>query len=143
MRGVALASLALLLLCPTAAAAFVTLHAGTNPDGSMYITPKSVQVTKGDKVHLVLVNDDPGTPHDWALLSYGGKDIEVYTEGGATKAVDFTADAAGDFRIVCQVVGHKQRGMEGTFTVRARGLPAPGVPALLALAALFALARRR
>lgn len=137
------ALVALLLLVPVAAAKGVTLHAGTRADGSMYIEPASVAVRQGEVVDLTLVNDDASTPHDWALLSFGDRDIEVYTKGGETKTIRFTADTAGTFRVVCQVVGHKQRGMEGTFVVEEKGIPAPGLAAALVAVALAVALRRR
>lgn len=137
-RGVLLL-VVLVLFAPSAAAASVTIHAGTNADGSLYFSPKTVKVTKSDDVTLTLVNDDSDQPHDWALLSYNGRDIEAYVSAGRSKTVQFEADAIGTFRIVCQIVGHKQRGMEGSFVVASNGIPGfePGVAAgLLAVAAI-------
>lgn len=141
---VALAFLVLILVAPEAAAKGYTIHAGGG-EGPLYFRPGDLDVDEGERVTLTLVNDDPGTPHDWALLGYGGRDIEVYVKGGQTRTINFTASETGEYRIVCQVVGHKQRGMEGTLTVDNK-LLAPGVglaPALVALALLAFGIRRR
>lgn len=125
----------------------MTVHAGTNPDGSMSFTPSNVKAREGDKISLTVVNDDADKPHDWALLSYGGKDIEVYTREGETKTITFTASEAGDFRIVCQIVGHKQAGMVGTFSVaKASIIPSPTLGLFvvaLAATAIMLTKRRR
>lgn len=136
--------LALVVLAPLAQAKSVTIHAGTNADGSLYFKPKNLRADEGERVSLTLVNDDENTPHDWALLEYGGRDIEVYVRGGASRMINFTANEVGTFRIVCQVVGHKQQGMEGSLVVENK-LLVPGMPsaAWVALVALAALAARR
>ena len=138
-----LAAFALILVIPLAEAKDVTVHAGTNADGSLHFRPKDVRVDEGERVRLTLVNDDEDTPHDWALLEYGGRDIEVYVRGGQSRSINFTANEIGTYRIVCQVAGHKQQGMEGSLTVENKLLvPAPSLSvALLALIAV-ALGRR-
>lgn len=143
---VALAALLLLSLAPLAAAkeTTVTIHAGTAADGALYFEPATIRAAEGDRVALTLVNDDPSTPHDWALLAYGGHDIEVYVKGGETRTIHFTAQDPGTFRIVCQVVGHKQRGMEGALVVEDKLLTSNlGLAAsLMAIALALASARR-
>jgi nitrite reductase (NO-forming) len=122
----------------------VTIHAGTRGDGSYYFQPKAITVSQGDDVTLTVVNDDPSTPHDWALLAYDGEDVEDYVTGGETGTIHFRADVPGEFRIVCQVPGHKQAGMEGKLVVQKKGIPDAGlVPVAGALLALAALRRRR
>jgi plastocyanin len=144
MRLVAALLLAV-VLAPLAEARAITIHAGTGADGSLYFRPASIAVEEGERVSLTLVNDDADKPHDWALLDYGGRDVEVYVRGGQSRTVNFTASHVGEFRIVCQVVGHKQQGMEGAFVVEDKLLvpgPAAGV-ALVALGLAAVAARRR
>lgn len=145
MRTLALAALlAPLLLAPPATAADVTIHAGSSADGSLYFRPQKITVDEGERVRLALVNDDADTPHDWALLEYGGRDVEVYVRGGQSRMINFTANEVGEYRIVCQVVGHKQRGMEGTLVVEDKLLvPSPPLLGLLALAGIAILRRGR
>lgn len=136
--------LALVALAPDAQAKDVTIHAGTAQDGSLYFRPSEVRATEGERVQLTLVNDDPSTPHDWVLLSYGGRDVEVYVKGGETRSISFIANETGTFRIICQVVGHKQQGMTGTLVVEPRSfLPLPPALPLAALAAAGLLLSRR
>lgn len=145
MRTLAFVALfALLLVAPTATAKDVTIHAGTSADGSLYFRPVKVTVSEGERVRLTLVNDDAETPHDWALLEYAGRDIEVYVRGGESRMINFTANEVGEYRIVCQVVGHKQRGMEGALVVENKlFVSGPTVLAILALAGMAIAMRRR
>lgn len=147
MQRFLLAMFVLLALVPFAEAAStraITIHAGS--EGSrLYFRPADIKVTQGDSVTLTLINDDASTPHDWALLEYEGRDVEVYVNGGQTKTLPaFTANTPGEHRIVCQVVGHKQQGMVGTFIVEKKALlPVPAVAASLLALGLVAFARRR
>jgi uncharacterized cupredoxin-like copper-binding protein len=143
--ALALATL-LFLLSPSASAASrtVDIEVGSNPDGSMYLRPGNVTVNLGDVVTLRIHNPDR-IFHDVALLDYDGNDIEIEVPGGSTEEKTFTASVAGDFRVICEVRGHKQAGMQGTLhVVEEKGLPIPALaPALaLALAALVAARRR-
>ena len=143
MIRVALSTLALALLAPVAAAD-ATIHLGTRDDGSMYVDPKVVRATQGERVRLSIVNDDRDKPHDWALLQYDGADVEAYVEPGGSVDLQFTATTPGTFRVVCQVVGHKQLGMEGQLVVEKKSaIPlAPALAPALALALAAALWRR-
>lgn len=149
MRAALLPALLLVLLSPEATAASVTVHARAAEDGSLSFVPADVIVRQGDEVTITLVNDDPIQAHDWALLGYAGRDVEAYTLPGETKSVTFTASEAGTFRVVCQVVSHKQSGMQGHLIVQAattpakRDAPLPAAPFALAAGALVALALRR
>lgn len=141
---IARALLLIVLLLPVASAKSVTIHAGTNTDGSLYFKPKELRVDEGERVALTLVNDDENTPHDWALLEYGGRDIEVYVRGGQSRMINFTANEVGEYRIVCQVVGHKQQGMEGKLVVENKLLvPAPGLAMVALVVAIALISRRR
>ena len=143
MRRSALVGLVLVLIAPMASAKGVTIHAGTNADGSLSFSPARITVAEGELVTLTLVNDDENTPHDWALLEYGGRDIEVYVRGGESRMVNFTANEVGEYRIVCQVVGHKQQGMEGTLVVEDKLIvPGPSIGALLFVLMLAIIPRR-
>jgi nitrite reductase (NO-forming) len=109
----------------------------------MYFEPKTLRAVQGERVSITLVNDDQNSPHDWALLAYDGEDIENYVDAGQQRAVSFTATEPGEYRIVCQLVGHKQAGMEGDFIVTKQSTPAAPLAAALVLVALVALAGRR
>jgi uncharacterized cupredoxin-like copper-binding protein len=136
-----LALLALALAAPVAAAD-TTVHLGTRDDGSMYMEPKTVRATQGERVKITVVNDDRDQPHDWALLLYDGEDVEAYVDPGRSVDLTFTATTAGAYRVVCQIVGHKQLGMEGELVVEKKSaIPLPAFAPALAL--LLAAAWRR
>ncbi len=144
-----LAALALVLLLPLAGGASrtVDVEVGTRPDGTMYLTPSNVTVTKGDEVTLRIRNADR-IFHDVALLDYAGEDVEIEVPAGKTETHVFTATEAGTFRMICEVSGHKQKGMFGYLHVvdpEAQKNESPGAAPLLAAAllGLAALATRR
>jgi uncharacterized cupredoxin-like copper-binding protein len=133
-----------------AAARTVDIEAGSNPDGTMYLRPSDITVDLGDVVTLRVHNPDR-IFHDVALLSYDGEDIEIEVPAGKTEERTFTATKTGDFRLVCEVSGHKQKGMQGMLHVvdpaaqKSRTLPGPDAAFALAaaLAACLVLASRR
>ena len=147
---VALALLICLLIMasPTVLAAGRTLdiEVGTDPDGSMYLRPGNVTVDLGDEVTLRIKNPDR-IFHDVALLDYDGNDVEIEVPAGKTETHAFTATVAGDFRLICEVSGHKQKGMFGFLHVvdpHAKEAPGPQLAALaLGLGVLALLTRRR
>lgn len=137
----ALAFLLLLLVVPTvsAAARDIDIEVGTNPDGTMYLTPSNVTVDLGDEVTLRIHNADR-IFHDVALLDYDGNDVEIEVPAGKTETHTFTATVAGDFRLICEVSGHKQKGMFGFLhVVDPEATPGFETVALLVGAALVAL----
>lgn len=137
--------LAILAVPPNAGAAARTIEieAGTRPDGSMYLAPDDVTVDLGDVVTIRVRNPDP-VFHDVAILSYGGEDIEIEVPKYKTEERTFTANTAGDFRMVCEVSGHKQKGMQGMIHIvdpAAKKVPAVGIVLSVGLLALLALVR--
>lgn len=92
---------------------------------NMRFVPDSVQVTRGNRLEVELVNEDPGMTHDLVLAS-GPRSKRL--DPGATQTVDLgvvTADSEG----WCSIVGHRQMGM--VFAVRvtgSAGVAAPGRP---------------
>lgn len=136
-----------LLAAPSvlAASRTIDIEVGTNPDGSMYLRPGNVTVDLGDEVTLRIKNVDR-IFHDVALLDYDGNDVEIEVPAGRTETHAFKATVAGDFRMVCEVSGHKQKGMFGFLHVvdpNASKLPGPGLPLLLTGVAAVALVARR
>jgi uncharacterized cupredoxin-like copper-binding protein len=144
MRSALVLATMLVLLAPLALAKSQTvdIEVGSHPDGSMYLTPGNVTVGLGDALTLRIRNPD-AIFHDVAILDYDGNDIEIEVPGGTTEEKTFTATVAGDFRMVCEVRGHKQAGMQGWLhVVEEKGLPAPALASAFALV-LAALAFRR
>lgn len=132
-----------------AAARTIDVEAGSNPDGTMYLRPAEITVDLGDVVTLRVHNPDR-IFHDVALLDYDNEDIEIEVPAGKTEERTFTATVAGDFRLVCEVSGHKQKGMQGTLHVvdpaaAKKTVPMPDATVVLVagLAACLALSARR
>ena len=71
-------------------------------EGTKIWVPGTLVVKKGTKVMLKLVNNVPGDPsqHGFAIPAY--KVAEIVNRG-EPKTVEFTADKAGIFPIICQL----------------------------------------
>jgi uncharacterized cupredoxin-like copper-binding protein len=101
----------------------VEVHLGTSSDGKMYLTPTALTASQGEKVRFKVINDDATVFHDLALRNYNGKTIEHEVDAGKTVCTFtdgnpyFTATAKGSYEVYCEVTGHKDLGMKGTFTV--------------------------
>lgn len=140
-----LALILVLLLAPmaTAAARDVDIEVGTRADGSMYLEPSNVTVTLDDDVTLRVKNVDR-IFHDVALLDYDGNDVEIEVPGGKTETHAFKATVPGDFRLICEVSGHKQKGMFGFLhVIDPKDAPAGALGALAALLVGATLVARR
>ena len=125
----------------------MTITAGTTPDnnhwnfngatnGSMAIT-----VPEGYAITVELVNNDPVMAHSLGIStqtsSFGAmvEPVPVFagamtenptsmvesTMPGETSSIRFTADAAGDYSMVCYIAGHGITGMWIYFNVSADG----------------------
>jgi len=71
-------------------------------EGSKLWLPGTITVKKGTKVMLKLINNVPSDPnqHGFAIPDY--KIAEIVTRG-EPKTVEFVADKAGIFPIICQL----------------------------------------
>ena len=71
-------------------------------EGSKIWVPGTIVVKKGTKVTLKLINNVPSDPnqHGFAIPDY--KIAEIVTRG-EPKTVEFVADKAGVFPIICQL----------------------------------------
>ena len=71
-------------------------------EGSKLWLPGTITVKKGTKVMLKLINNVPADPnqHGFAIPDY--KIAEIVTRG-EPKTVEFVADRAGVFPIICQL----------------------------------------
>jgi plastocyanin len=79
-------------------------------------TPATLDLTKGEKVTVKLVNKDTAQAHTFII-----KDLNVKSKSiaaNASDSVSFTPDKTGPFEIVCDIAGHKEGGMHGTATVK-------------------------
>jgi len=71
-------------------------------EGSKIWVPTTIVAHKGDKVALKLINNVPSDPsqHGFAIPDYKVAEI---VDRGQPKTVEFTADRAGVFPIICQL----------------------------------------
>jgi nitrosocyanin len=71
-------------------------------EGSKIWVPTTIVAHKGDKVSLKLINNVPSDPsqHGFAIPDYK---IAEIVDRGQPKTVEFTADRAGVFPIICQL----------------------------------------
>ena len=75
--------------------------------------PKEIKVKKGDRVRLFVTSDD--VKHGVYIKEYG---INVSVERGAVKVIEFIADQAGEFEILCSVYcGRDHHKMKGKLIV--------------------------
>ena len=74
-----------------------------------------IRVPEGSTVRLVLENVDPALVHDFVIEDLGIDSGKV--AAGEKTIVEFVAERAGSFRIICTEPGHEAGGMVGTFTV--------------------------
>ena len=71
-------------------------------EGSKIWVPSTIVAHKGDKISLKLINNVPSDPsqHGFAIPDYK---IAEIVDRGQPKTVEFTADKAGTFPIICQL----------------------------------------
>jgi FtsP/CotA-like multicopper oxidase with cupredoxin domain len=107
----------------------------------LYAGNGSITVPQGYSVTINFTNSDPTQPHSlgideaqdsWPATfdapepAFAGAmtpDPTVGTAPGGTATITFTADAAGDYTMVCYVPGHAVAGMHIPFNVTADGTP--------------------
>ena len=107
----------------------------------MYAGHGSISVPAGYTVTINFTNADPTQPHSlgideaqesWPAVfdapeaAFAGAmtpDPTVGTAPNGTASITFTADAAGDYTMVCYVPGHAVAGMHIPFTVTDGGAP--------------------
>ena len=92
------------------------------------VNPELV-ASEGDIVQLTLINGE-GAEHDIVLADQGVQSQHVVNKGSST-TIAFRAKAAGESSYFCSIPGHRQAGMEGKFTVKAKAAEpvaaAPGI----------------
>lgn len=101
-------------------------------------TPKTLEVTAGEPVKLVLKNSG-ALEHDFTVMEFpmegtaaeaGGSghvmggdeaapDLHVSALGGQSASLTFTPSKPGSYEFWCTVSGHKEAGMIGTLVVKA------------------------
>ena len=84
------------------AAAITLTEVNIEYEGTKLWLPGTIVVKKGTKVTLKLINNVPSDPnqHGFAIPAYS---IAEIVNRGEPKTVEFTADKAGVFPIICQL----------------------------------------
>jgi sulfocyanin len=131
----------------TARTVTMEIHAGASDVNNywnfngLYAGHGSISVPQGYSVTINFTNADPTQPHSlgideaqesWPATfdapepAFAGAitpDATVGTAPGGTASITFTADAAGDYTMVCYVPGHAVAGMHIPFVVTDSGTP--------------------
>jgi len=82
--------------------------------GNYYFNPGQITVNKGDRVKITFQNND-----GFHNLTVDGFNVATPAIGaGQNASVEFTADKAGSFQYYCNIDGHRDKGMNGTLTVK-------------------------
>lgn len=91
--------------------------------GDYRFSPDNIQVVAGTSIHLVLVNSDGITPHNFTLKNKAGAlDLDVDVSAGKTREVELIARLPGTYTFYCDkklpfMKSHRDRGMHGTLEV--------------------------
>jgi plastocyanin len=82
-------------------------------------SPATLEAPAGATVTVKLRNAEtaPLISHDWVLEGVDGAAVKSLSPGQSGEAT-FTAPAAGEYKYFCSIGDHRQRGMEGTLTVK-------------------------
>ncbi len=79
--------------------------------------PKEITAVKGQKIILTLKNTGE-RDHDLVLQGpYNGMKSQ-HIQNGQETTLEFVADQVGTFEFICDLKGHKDRGMVGTLVVK-------------------------
>lgn len=81
------------------------------------IAPPTIEVTKGDGVHILVKHAGTTPPHNLKIPDYGIESA-MLDKAGQTTWLNFTADKEGSFKYICGVPGHEGLGMKGTLVVK-------------------------
>lgn len=72
----------------------------------------------GEKLRVTMT-DKGAVDHTWVLTDNAGAElVKLEVKVGQTASKDFTAPAAGTYKIICDIAGHKEAGMTGNATVK-------------------------
>ena len=95
-----------------------------------HFSPQNWTVAAGESITVTLTNKG-ALEHEWVLLKRGMSVTlpfndddedkvlwEIEAKAGETATGTFTAPAAGNYEVVCGVVGHLEQGMQATLLVK-------------------------
>jgi uncharacterized cupredoxin-like copper-binding protein len=112
--------------------------------GDFYFRPKDLTATAGERVRLVFTNLGK-IPHEVEISRLGASDVqliglpadipedemqslrdhaargtpELWLPAGGKATVEFTVTTPGTYKLACEIQGHVDAGMVGTFIVLA------------------------
>lgn len=80
--------------------------------------PATMEAASGANVTITLTNTEPLPliSHNWVLEGVESAETPVLAPG-ETGSVSFLAPAPGEYAFFCSIGDHRDRGMEGVFTV--------------------------
>ena len=96
---------------PAAPAQEVTITAT-----EMAFSPTTLEVKAGEPVTLTVKNNGV-LEHNWQAV-IGGETIVVAVQPKQSASRTFTPQAAGTYKVICNVPGHEQAGMVATLVVK-------------------------
>jgi len=82
----------------------------------MAFSPATIEVTAGQPVKLILMNDG-AAPHNWQA-ELGREKLLVIAQPRQSASTSFTPQSPGTYRVVCTIPGHAEAGMVGTLAVK-------------------------
>jgi len=119
--------LGMALIAALAACPFAVETAAANPVehynieiGDYYFDPSTIAAQVGSEINMTLRNL-AAQLHEFEIVGY---DIEVEIPPGETRWIEFAANKAGSFEILCAMPGHAEAGMVGRFVVIGNADPA-------------------
>ncbi len=119
--------IALLAACSGGTVGGTKAPAGGSTGGKSYnvaatefqFTPSKFDATVGQTITFNL-NNKGTVEHTFVILSPDGSQelLKLDTQPGETKSGNFTPEAAGTYKVQCDIAGHKEAGMTGQLTVQ-------------------------
>ena len=111
--------------------------------GDFYFSPKELTAFRGDRVRIIFTNVGK-IPHEIEISRLGAEDVkliglpakipedemkslqehaargtpELWLPAGSAATVEFTVVNPGTYKVACEIEGHVEAGMIGTFTVK-------------------------
>ena len=81
--------------------------------------PNTFSGTVGEKITFK-INNKGTVDHTFVILNADGSQelAKATIKVGSSETLEFTPTAAGDYKIDCDLPGHKEAGMTGTLTVK-------------------------
>ena len=111
--------------------------------GDFYFAPKELTAFAGDRVRIIFTNTGK-IPHEVEISRLGATDVnliglpanipedelrslhehaargtpELWLPAGGRATIEFTVVNPGTYKVACEIEGHVEAGMVGTFTVK-------------------------